>query len=338
MGWALALPPCACTDAPRPLLAAVPPPLERSPSDLLLLNPGAAAARPGAVLQPACYDGPQQLAKPFYGGDVAFGQFSGGHQAAGIKGVAGAQAAARVNGDTEHGQQRASYGGSLRADGSLLLPRFWFVDLQVCGRVGGSRASLGSRFARQPRLPHIPTRAAGQPCIAGQHQEPRPPGAPACAPHLAGQLPGERRGGGGQRAHAQRLPPHRLQQRRRGRQRARGGELQTGCKQAGHAARCGGARLVRRGTPCACLPRISPAAPCCVLRLCRGVRHACVPPRAPAAQAELSIPAGRQVALPAGGTPGRYVILYAGEVRGAVTACVPPSRHCAGGVPRRRAQ
>lgn len=71
---------------------------------MVALNPGAATLRPGAALRVPCYPGGKRTEFGYYGGSVAFGQFSGGNQQAGADGLPtseslpGAMAAARVNG------------------------------------------------------------------------------------------------------------------------------------------------------------------------------------------------------------------------------------------------
>ncbi|KAL4452433.1 hypothetical protein ABPG75_008095 [Micractinium tetrahymenae] len=107
-----------------------------SMSDLLLLNPEAGALRPGAAVVPACY-GPEEPHFPYLGSDVAFGQFAGGNQLAGIKGIGGAMAASRINGALANQYNpNDTYSGSvLSHGGGLALPRWWFVDMQATFQV-----------------------------------------------------------------------------------------------------------------------------------------------------------------------------------------------------------
>lgn len=53
--------------------------------------------QPGDELRLPCYPAQGAIAFAYYGGDVAFGQFSGGNQLAGPEGLPAAMAAARVN-------------------------------------------------------------------------------------------------------------------------------------------------------------------------------------------------------------------------------------------------
>jgi hypothetical protein len=67
-------------------------------SDLVSLNPEAAWLRAGAQPRLPCYpSSPGYIPFAYYGGNVAFGQFSGGNQLAGPEGLPAAMAAARVN-------------------------------------------------------------------------------------------------------------------------------------------------------------------------------------------------------------------------------------------------
>lgn len=110
--------------------------------DLVNLNPGAATLRPGAALTVPCYPGGPATRFDYYGGSVAFGQFSGGNQQAGQGGnvtsdsLPGAMAAARVNGGIPNefhwpsvyvGSAAPAVNGS--SNGQVSEPVYWFVDL-----------------------------------------------------------------------------------------------------------------------------------------------------------------------------------------------------------------
>ena len=65
-------------------------------NDLMVLNPGAYAARPGDTLALPCYLPGRQLTPSVFGGDTAWLQFTGGNER-GIVGRAGAMAASGTN-------------------------------------------------------------------------------------------------------------------------------------------------------------------------------------------------------------------------------------------------
>ena len=76
-----------------------PPPVpcpECSVNDLIVLNPGAYAARPGNTLALPCYLPVRQHTPSVFGGDTAWLQFTGGNER-GIVGRAGAMAASGTN-------------------------------------------------------------------------------------------------------------------------------------------------------------------------------------------------------------------------------------------------
>lgn len=104
-------------------------------SDLLVLNPNASELHNGSAFTVPCYPDSPLARFGYYGGSVAFGQFSGGNQRLGSEGLPGAMAAARINGGLPNQFHVPSvYTGSAAAGpfGSasrVLEPVYWFVDL-----------------------------------------------------------------------------------------------------------------------------------------------------------------------------------------------------------------
>lgn len=68
-----------------------------SSQDLLRLNPGAALLAPGAAVALPCYPPGKGLAPAYFGGSVAYLQFTGGNQRPGSAGLEGAMAASGTN-------------------------------------------------------------------------------------------------------------------------------------------------------------------------------------------------------------------------------------------------
>ena len=82
----------------RPLLKCVAC-LRCSISTLVKDTPSAAFLRPGDnITNLPCFSQDAALSMGYYGSDVAFGQFAGGNQLAGLEGLGGAMAAAGVVG------------------------------------------------------------------------------------------------------------------------------------------------------------------------------------------------------------------------------------------------
>ena len=69
-----------------------------SAGDLLTLNPSGGTAQPGEQLRLPCYPpGKGGLAPSYFGGSIAYLQFSGGNQVQGRVGLGGAMSASGVN-------------------------------------------------------------------------------------------------------------------------------------------------------------------------------------------------------------------------------------------------
>ncbi|KAL4458769.1 hypothetical protein ABPG75_013634 [Micractinium tetrahymenae] len=104
-------------------------------SDLVALNPNASQLRHSSNFSVPCYPDDPLARFGYYGGSVAFGQFSGGNQKLGSEGLPGAMAAARINGGLPNQFHVPSvYTGSMWAGGNgsaarVLEPVYWFVDL-----------------------------------------------------------------------------------------------------------------------------------------------------------------------------------------------------------------
>lgn len=112
-------------------------------ADILNLNPGLTGLGTGARPSLPCYPWFDERRHPrYYGGDMAFGQFAGGNQRLGARGLRGAAAAGQVVRQVPGraaavGAAAPTYSGSLAPDGGQVEePVYFFVDLlapfQVC--------------------------------------------------------------------------------------------------------------------------------------------------------------------------------------------------------------